>query len=500
MSTAERLVRLLRELDALERSSHNLHEFCDRLGAWLSPTFQGAAVFVVAEGQDEEGRGARSCDGEPSLSTRPLCWGDRRVGQLSTSGEPHEPLWGDLQLHLARSLATALDRDLLRHRNLELELVYKIDRIRDGASPFPDMVHAALGELLQGVPAEFVALAVAGAGTDQGTPKFDLHIHAAPGQRQATAEFLQAHRVRLMDAVHRVLESADEPLVLPGRELISLPLRRDGEPLGALLVVSPPGGRFTSRERRLMAGVWSQVDSSIFAHVSMTQLRNIFRRYVSRDVAHELLQQRDTTLSGRRVEVTCLFSDLRGFTGVSEQLDVDTIVQMLNQHLAEMTQIVFEYGGTVDKFIGDCVMAVFGAPLHQPDHALRAVTCAHHMRARQQQLAQEWLRRGLPPVKIGIGMTTGVVFAGTIGSDALASHTVIGDHVNLAARLEGQSGPDDIILSAATLQKVQDFVEVEPRGEITVKGKSTATPIYNLLRVVSEPWALRDDRSAGDEG
>lgn len=485
MSSVERLVRSLRELDALERSSLRLDEFCERLGAWLPPVFGGAAVIVVSEGGDEKLRRGQRRDEQPSRSVMPLCWGDRRVGYLSTTGEPLEPLWGQLHTHVARSLATVLDREALHQRNLELEVVYNIDRIRDGAQTFPFMVQAALGELLRVVSADFAALALKGAGPSERPTELELHVQAAPGRRQCTAEYMQAHRERLMEGIHPLLEGAGEPLLLPGREVVSLPLLRDGQPLGALLVVSPPAGAFTGFERRLLAAVWSQVDSAVFAQAAAAELRQAFRRYVSRDVAEELLHQRETRLGGRRVEVTCLFSDLRGFTSVSEQLDVDTIVQMLNEHLAAMTELVFHHGGTVDKFIGDCVMAIFGAPLHQLDHALRAVTCAHQMRARQQQLAREWSQRGLPAVKIGIGMTTGVVFAGTIGSDALASYTVIGDHVNLAARLEGESGPDDIILSAATLEQVRAFVEVEPRGEVTVKGKRVSTPIYNLLRVVS---------------
>jgi class 3 adenylate cyclase len=391
-------------------------------------------------------------------------------------------LWQHLEPAVARSVVHALDRELLRRRDLELEAVYRADRIRDEARAFPTMVQAALGEMLRVAPGEFAVLALYGA--DRSAAGLELHLQAAPGRRQSTVEFLNVHRERLLETVHRSLDGSTAPRELSGRAIVWLPISQGQGAFGALVMVAPAEAAFSDFERRLVEGIWTQVDTAVLAHRAAAQLRQTFRRHVSGDIADELLQKPSRGVSGRRAEVTCLFSDLRGFTTVSEQLDVDTIVRMLNEHLAAMTEIVFDNGGTVDKFIGDCVMAIFGAPVHQPDHALRAVTCAFHMRARQQALAQQWAREGLPPVKIGIGMTTGTVFAGTIGGDELASYTVIGDTVNLAARLEGESGPDDIILSEATLQQVRAFTEVESRGAITVKGKSVATPIYNLLRVV----------------
>src|SRR5207302_6382065 len=150
------------------------------------------------------------------------------------------------------------------------------------------------------------------------------------------------------------------------------------------------------------------------------------------------------------LEVTVLFSDIRGFSTLAEQLSAREVAGILARHLGAMADVVIEHGGTIDKFAGDGVMAVFGAPDPLPDHAERALRCAVAMQARQQQLNWEAWTEGLPPLGVGIGLNTGVVVAGTVGGGRL-EYTVVGDAVNLAQRLQAQAEGGQILASGATV-------------------------------------------------
>ena len=213
------------------------------------------------------------------------------------------------------------------------------------------------------------------------------------------------------------------------------------------------------------------------------KMKRLFGQYVSKDVYEQLVAHPELArLGGQRREMTVLFSDIRGFTTVSESGRPEDIVATLNEYFTSMVNIVFAHKGTVDKFVGDMVMALFGAPLDDPDHAQHAVDAALDMIRELNQLNKKWSAEGRPSLDIGIGISTGPMIAGNIGSDTIMSYTVIGDTVNLGARLESlnkQYGTR-IIISEATREALPDRYAVQPLGDVVVKGKTRPVAIYEL--------------------
>lgn len=213
-------------------------------------------------------------------------------------------------------------------------------------------------------------------------------------------------------------------------------------------------------------------------------VKETFSRYVTKQVAEEILRDPDRIApGGTKREVTILFSDIRGFTTFSEDHSPEDVIAHLNEYLAAMVDIIFKYEGTLDKYIGDAIMAVYGSPLPHEDDPLRAVRTALEMQEILAKLNDRWETEGKPPLRIGIGINTGDVIAGNIGDVRRMEYTVIGDNVNLASRIESLTKNFNcpIIISGSTYAQVRDAVEVKELEEVTVKGKSRAVRIYELL-------------------
>jgi adenylate cyclase len=214
------------------------------------------------------------------------------------------------------------------------------------------------------------------------------------------------------------------------------------------------------------------------------QVKRLFGRYVSKDIYDQLVADPSLArLGGQRREMTVLFSDIRGFTTVSESGAPEDIVALLNVYFTRMVAVVFKHQGTLDKFVGDMVMALFGAPLDDPDHADHAVAAAMEMSEELQHLNEQWLAEGRPPLDIGIGINTGPMIAGNIGSEAIMSYTVIGDAVNLGSRLESlnKNYGTRIIISDSTRMRLKGDYVFRPLGDVVVKGKTKAVPIFEVV-------------------
>ncbi len=219
---------------------------------------------------------------------------------------------------------------------------------------------------------------------------------------------------------------------------------------------------------------------------SKREIKNAFSKYVSPEVIEEILQDPSKLrLGGDRRELSVLFSDIRGFTTYSEKRNPEEIVSILNEYLDAMTKIIVEHKGTLDKYVGDEIMAVFGAPHFQPPeaNAKSAVTCALKMLERLNVLHEKWHEDGLEPLDIGIGINTGEMIVGNMGSELRMDYTVIGDAVNLGARVEALTRQFNahLIITEATYQHVKDIVKVKPLEAIKVKGKEIAVMVYEVL-------------------
>jgi adenylate cyclase len=181
------------------------------------------------------------------------------------------------------------------------------------------------------------------------------------------------------------------------------------------------------------------------------------------------------------LEATVLFSDIRGFSTLAEQLPARQLAAILAKHLAAMAEVVLSHGGTIDKFAGDAVMALFGAPDPVPDHAERALRCALAMQARQQELNWDASSGGLAPLEMGIGVNTGTVIAGTVGGGGRLEYTVVGDAVNVAQRLQAEAGGGQILTSASAMSMAPG-IQARPLGPMAVKGRREPVEAFLVLR------------------
>jgi adenylate cyclase len=214
------------------------------------------------------------------------------------------------------------------------------------------------------------------------------------------------------------------------------------------------------------------------------QVKLLFGRYVSKDIFDQLVANPSLArLGGHRREMTVLFSDIRGFTSVSESGQPEEIVAVLNVYFTRMVDVVFRHRGTLDKFVGDMVMALYGAPLDDPDHADHAVETAIEMIEELNRLNAEWQKEGRPTLDIGIGINTGPMIAGHIGSEAIMSYTVIGDAVNLGSRLESlnKNYGTRIIISDSTRSQLKGTYVFRPLGDVVVKGRTKSVPIFEVV-------------------
>jgi adenylate cyclase len=209
------------------------------------------------------------------------------------------------------------------------------------------------------------------------------------------------------------------------------------------------------------------------------KLRSTFGKYMTESVLTHLLNGK-VELGGDTLKVTILFSDIRSFTTISESMDAHALVALLNEYFTEMVSIVISHGGVVDKYIGDAIMAVFGAPVPTPDDAKNAVRAAVDMRRALAKLNERLVARGGQPLRTGIGIHTGEVVAGNIGSEQRMEYTVIGDPVNVASRLESNTKTlgVDVLISAATYEETKELIVARPVEELTVKGRAEPVMTY----------------------
>jgi class 3 adenylate cyclase len=210
-------------------------------------------------------------------------------------------------------------------------------------------------------------------------------------------------------------------------------------------------------------------------------------RYFSPQVVARLEAQGDTFGAGETRDVTILFSDLRDFTALSESLPSEEVVRLLNDYHARMVDAVFASGGTLDKYLGDGLMAYFGAPVTQEDHAERAVRCALAMQQALARLNAERARAGAAPLRMGIGIHTGTVVVGDVGAPRRREYTAVGDAVNVAARIEQLTKTHGVamLVSDETRRRVGHAIDFAPAGVTALKGK--AQPVQSWMPLTREP-------------
>ena len=233
------------------------------------------------------------------------------------------------------------------------------------------------------------------------------------------------------------------------------------------------------------------------------KIRGAFQYYLTASVINEMLKDpAKLKLGGDKKDLSVLFSDIRGFTTISEKLSPEELVHLLNEYLTAMTDIVFKYDGMLDKYMGDAIMAVFGAPLDQPDHARRACQTALDMMSELHRLQKKWQEEGKPPLNIGIGINSGDMVVGNMGSQMRFDYTVMGDMVNLGSRLEGTNKEygSNIIFSEFTYNAVKESMCCRELDWVRVKGKKLPVKIYELLGEKKDESKFQEFIATFEEG
>jgi adenylate cyclase len=235
-------------------------------------------------------------------------------------------------------------------------------------------------------------------------------------------------------------------------------------------------------------------DSNLFSYGSAIVVRAYVTRIIARiqntfellkrcltdEVATLLETQSRQKLDGQKRIVTMLFSDLRGFSALSEQISLEQIVQIINLYLGVMTNIIHKYKGTINNFMGDGIFVMFGAPIEIANAQEQAISCAIAMQLAMDDINKQLAAAGLPSLAMGIGIHTGAVFAGNIGSQKYAKYTVMGRNVNLAARIETYTLGGQILISAETLKSLKELVRVDAETQVQPKGIKEPITIYEI--------------------
>ncbi|MBN2002916.1 MAG: GAF domain-containing protein [Anaerolineae bacterium] len=369
----------------------------------------------------------------------------------------------------------------LAQRNKELETIYRFDHIRDQQMPFDEMLDVVLHELCEVISAEmgFVML------YNQQGEQLEM--------RAITHKDLM-HDMRYYTLINRLANEA-----MTTGELVSyregnahcmvmcIPLILRNEIIGVFGAVNR-GARhaFTSDDRRLLYAVVSQMDTAILESMERRKLRGVLGRSLDPHILEKLLANTsDNILEGERTVVTVLYADLRGSTDLAERTAPETFVDFVNAYLGEMTEVVLSHGGTLDKFVGDEVMALFNAPLPQADHALRSVQVGLAMQVRQQELLARWrAEHGIEAGGIGVGIATGEAIVGEIGCEKRTDYTVMGRPANLGARICAVAKTGEVLVSEETYQLIRDRVEATPVPDMQFKGIHHPVTVYRIHRVL----------------
>ncbi len=273
------------------------------------------------------------------------------------------------------------------------------------------------------------------------------------------------------------------------RSSMAVPLLHGDEVFGIMLLDSQIAtNAFTEKDLQLFQNVANQAAVAIQNSLYATKLeqeaitRERFQRLLSPAIAQLVIEGKVEVKKGGEARITTvLFSDIRGFTAMSETENAQSIVDMLNEYFERMVEVIFNYEGTLDKFVGDEIMALFGAPVSHPDDAYRAVKTAIEMKAVLAQFNIERREAGQAEINIGIGINTGECVAGYLGSSRALEYTVIGDTVNTGSRLCSVAKAGEIIISEHTFAKVRDHFEVIELPPTQVKGKAAALKIFNVV-------------------
>ncbi len=389
---------------------------------------------------------------------------------------------------LIHAMTTQMDSALMQNRvvqqlsqrNRELEVIYKIDKIRDRELDLDEMTQRVLTEICQAVSSEMGFLMLYNAAEEE---HLELKASTVDNLLNSPSYYDIIRRYSRMalqqgDIVH---SNRPEGAV---RSVIAIPLIFNDRIIGVFGTVNSRAQRgFNAEDRRMLAAITSQIDTAIFERLERRRMRRVLGRSVDPKVLNHLLQQADDrVLQGERVVLTALFADLRGSTEWAERTAPETLVSTLSTFLERMTDVIFKHNGTLDKFVGDEIIALFGTPIPMEDHAYQAVRAATEMQREHHALRMELAEQAIELPAMGVGVSSGEVIAGEIGPPMRTDYTALGSAMNLGARLCSIAPADQIYISQGTLEVIQNLIEAEPVDSVNLKGLGSV-PVHRLIRL-----------------
>jgi len=422
--------------------------------------------------------------GVKNIIALPLVFNKDPIGVFMILNKRKKFIKRDLAIFslIARFSSTAIESiqgyKELENKQKELDVIYSVDRIRDTVKDFNSMMDSILQEISSAIDGKLAYFML----YNKKTNKNELKVS---GKLKSSA-FVQANANIIHEMSRSTLNNGEmigfEDLSRDIHNAICTPVIIDEENMGVFGVInSNDKVGFSKLDRTLLNAAAKQADSAVFEDIAKTELKKIFGRYVSPEIMEKMLSEEGKDyMKVKKSELTVLFSDLRGFTALSEKIEAEQLVKILNEHFEAMSRVILKQKGTLDKFVGDEVMALFGAPLYQEAHALKAIKAALDMQAEQAILSKKYAKKGIK-LDIGIGINTGDMIVGNIGSEMKTDYTVIGDNVNIAARLCDAAEGKQILITEATYQEVKKSIRVEKLPPMSVKGKSKPLIVYNVI-------------------
>jgi len=390
------------------------------------------------------------------------------------------------------------DLALLKKAHKHLAIVYRVGRTISATLNLSELLNAIMKVIFEVIAPDeaFIML------RDDETGELKLRLFRSKGSRgkEGTIAVSRTILKKVVDERVAILSadastdsrfsSAQSVLRYRMMSTMCVPLMREDLVLGVLHVANrSSSGEFHEEDLQLLSGIANQAalaieNAKLYHNIQVeVRRRNNLQRFLSPAAVDQIIDgTRELNLGGEIREVTVLFSDIRGFTQLSEELPPNEVVGMLNEYFNEMSRIIFKYEGTIDKFIGDAIIVVFGAALQHPDDPLRAVRAAVEMQSSMKELNTRWAAEGRKTFQIGIGITTGDVLYGNVGSEQRMELTVIGDTVNFASRLADIAEGGEILVSGRTWNCLDGSVAGGKTAPMQIQGKAEPVEVYRITQ------------------
>lgn len=369
----------------------------------------------------------------------------------------------------------------LEQRVKELETIYRLDHIRDQHLPFEEMLNIVLQELCAVIEAEigFVML------YDRAGQRLELRATTDDDLFRVSSYYKAVDQLA-NESLQRAELICRNDLNNGLHSMMCIPLILNEQIIGVLGVANRYGAHgFSADDRRLLNAIGSQMDTAIFESLEQNRLRRVLGRSVDPNIMEKLLANPNVDfLKGERSVLTVLYADIRRSTNLAERITPEQLVGFINHYLGQMTEVILSNEGTLDKFVGDEVMALFGAPFPQEDHALRAVRVGLAMQVAHQTVMDIWQARDIETAPIGIGIATGEMIVGEMGCPQRTDYTVIGRAANLGARICSVAKGGQVLISQATYDLVKESVEATPITGLHLKGLNRNVTAYEVTRVL----------------